>query len=129
MLKAFVTATGGYNSHLAREGCVISGSSTMWVSEVLSGDKVMYATDSSRVSSEGEGEDERPGRFKLWVAPPGKWHMEVNMGSQRMSATCDGDVIWRNYWLGPTPAKGPVRPLRRLLEVRGTGGRCGWVRG
>ena len=128
VLKAFVTATGGYNGHLAREGCVMSGSSTMWVSEVLSGDKVLFATDSSRVTSDGGGEDDRPGRFKLWVAPPGRWHLEVNMGSQQMSATCDGDFIWRNYWLGPTPAKGPVRPLRRLLEVRWDGRSCGLMR-
>jgi hypothetical protein len=33
-------------------------------------------------------------------------------------AGSDGRIVWRHTpWLGPHAAKGPVRPLRRALQV------------
>lgn len=60
---------------------------------------------------------ESKGRFQLWQMPPNAWHMEVAFGETKIRATCDGELVWRSCsWTNSSTAKGPVRPLRRVLE-------------
>ena len=45
--------------------------------------------------------------------------MELALGGSKVHAGCNGKLVWRHTpWLGAHTAKGPVRPLRRALQVR-----------
>ena len=59
------------------------------------------------------------GWFVLWQMMPDKWYMELALEDCTIQAGCDGKLVWRHApWLGVHAAKGPVRPLRRALQVR-----------
>ncbi|XVE74248.1 hypothetical protein DITRI_Ditri12bG0001700 [Diplodiscus trichospermus] len=57
------------------------------------------------------------GCFVLWQMLPGMWSLELVVGSNKVIAGSDGKTIWRHTsWLGTHAAKGPQRPLRRLIQ-------------
>ncbi|CAI6000067.1 unnamed protein product [Closterium sp. NIES-64] len=113
VLKKYIAASGGYNSHMAQQGSVISGHVTIWASEVVMGDKTVYAAPTAGARG---GADVAKGTFRVVQMPPNMWHVAVAMGDTRIDATCDGELVWRRSSWGPsTTAKGPVRPLRHLL--------------
>ncbi|CAI7875144.1 unnamed protein product, partial [Closterium sp. NIES-54] len=113
VLKKYIAASGGYNSHMAQQGSVISGHVTIWASEVVMGDKTVYAAP---IAGGRGGADVAKGTFRVVQMPPNMWHVAVAMGDTRIDATCDGELVWRRSSWGPsTTAKGPVRPLRHLL--------------
>lgn len=59
------------------------------------------------------------GWFVLWQMMPDKWHVELEIEGNSVQAGSDGKVVWRyTSWLGAHAAKGPVRPLRRAVQVR-----------
>jgi hypothetical protein len=59
-----------------------------------------------------------PGRFVLWQMAPEMWYIELAVGGSKVHAGCNGKLVWRHTpWLGAHAAKGPVRPLRRALQV------------
>ncbi|RLN30425.1 hypothetical protein C2845_PM05G03510 [Panicum miliaceum] len=61
-----------------------------------------------------------PGRFVLWQMAPEMWYIELAVGGSKVHAGCNGTLVWRHTpWLGAHAAKGPVRPLRRALQVNG----------
>lgn len=67
-----------------------------------------------RASSEAES-----GGFVLWQMAPDMWYVELAVGSSKVHAGCNGKLVWRHTpWLGAHAAKGPVRPLRRALQVK-----------
>jgi Protein of unknown function (DUF620) len=58
------------------------------------------------------------GRFVLWQMAPEMWYIELALGGSKVHAGCNGRLVWRHTpWLGAHAAKGPVRPLRRALQV------------
>jgi hypothetical protein len=47
------------------------------------------------------------------------WYVELSVGGSKVHAGCNGKLVWRHTpWLGAHTAKGPVRPLRRALQVK-----------
>lgn len=58
------------------------------------------------------------GWFVLWQMMPDKWYMELALEGSTVQAGSNGKLVWRyTPWLGAHAAKGPVRPLRRALQV------------
>lgn len=81
-------------------------------SEFETGSKGSKSKNNSSKSVESGG-------FVLWHMNPDMWYMELVLGGSKVLAGCDGKLVWRHTpWLGPHAAKGPVRPLRRALQVR-----------
>lgn len=59
------------------------------------------------------------GCFVLWQMLPGMWSLELVVGGNKVVAGSDGKTVWRHTpWLGTHAAKGPQRPLRRIIQVR-----------
>ncbi|KAJ6432358.1 hypothetical protein OIU84_019574 [Salix udensis] len=59
------------------------------------------------------------GCFVLWQMLPGMWSLELVVGENKVIAGSDGKTVWRHTpWLGTHAAKGPQRPLRRIIQVR-----------
>lgn len=50
---------------------------------------------------------------------PDMWYVELAVGGNKVRAGCNGKLVWRHTpWLGSHTSKGPVRPLRRGLQVK-----------
>lgn len=63
--------------------------------------------------------DADSGGFVLWQMNPDMWYVELAVGGSKVHAGCNGKLVWRHTpWLGAHSAKGPVRPLRRALQVK-----------
>ncbi|XWS10478.1 hypothetical protein CRYUN_Cryun39dG0083200 [Craigia yunnanensis] len=57
------------------------------------------------------------GCFVVWQMLPGMWSLELVVGGNKVIAGSDGKTIWRHKsWLGTHAAKGPQRPLRRIIQ-------------
>ncbi|KAJ0765570.1 hypothetical protein HanPI659440_Chr08g0304991 [Helianthus annuus] len=58
------------------------------------------------------------GCFVLWQMVPGMWSLELVLSSgNKVLAGSDGDTVWSHTpSLGKQIAKGPKRPLRRLIQ-------------
>lgn len=57
------------------------------------------------------------GCFVLWQMLPGMWSLELAVGGNKVIAGSDGKTVWRHTpWLGTHAAKGPQRPLRRIIQ-------------
>lgn len=58
------------------------------------------------------------GRFVLWQMHPGMWSLELVVGGHKVVAGSNGKAVWRHTpWLGTNAARGPQRPLRRIIQV------------
>ncbi|KAK9149964.1 hypothetical protein Syun_008273 [Stephania yunnanensis] len=94
--------------------------------------KNMYATGSVRMvcseteigwggkSSSGGGGNRGMGDsgcFVLWQMSPGMWSVELVVSGVKVVAGSNGKTVWRHMpWLGTHAAKGPQRPLRRIIQ-------------
>ncbi|KAJ4809364.1 DUF620 family protein (DUF620) [Rhynchospora pubera] len=85
--------------------------------------KSMYASGSMRLacgSGESEGHIKRAsetGCFVVWQKSPGRWLVELVVAGYRVVAGSDGKIVWRHLpWLGTHAARGPHRPLRRIIQ-------------
>ncbi|CAK8534650.1 unnamed protein product [Lathyrus sativus] len=57
------------------------------------------------------------GCFVLWQMLPGMWSLELVVGGHKIVAGSNGKTVWRHTpWLGTHAAKGPQRPLRRIIQ-------------
>ncbi|XWS16729.1 hypothetical protein CRYUN_Cryun33cG0003000 [Craigia yunnanensis] len=57
------------------------------------------------------------GCFVVWQLLPGMWSLELVVGGNKVIAGSDGKTVWRHTsWLGTHAAKGPQRPLRRIIQ-------------
>lgn len=57
------------------------------------------------------------GCFVLWQMTPGMWSLELVVGGNKVVAGSNGKIVWRHTpWLGTHAAKGPQRPLRRIIQ-------------
>ncbi|KAL0363071.1 UNVERIFIED_CONTAM: hypothetical protein Scaly_1262300 [Sesamum calycinum] len=62
------------------------------------------------------------GCFVLWQMSPGMWSLELAVGGHKVVAGSDGKIVWRHTpWLGTHAAKGPQRPLRRIIQGKTDG--------
>lgn len=85
--------------------------------EVSSGKGVKTMGRNTSSGSSGNGENVM-GCFVLWEMTPGMWSLELAVGGSKVLAGSDGKIVWRHTpWLGTHAAKGPQRPLRRLIQV------------
>lgn len=58
------------------------------------------------------------GCFVVWQMKPEMWSLELVVGGNKVIAGSDGKTVWRHTsWLGTHAAKGPQRPLRRIIQV------------
>lgn len=58
------------------------------------------------------------GCFVLWRMSPEMWSLELAVAGNKVIAGSDGKIVWRHTpWLGTHAAKGPHRPLRRIIQV------------
>lgn len=79
-------------------------------SDIETATKVIKSRSSSKVAESGS--------FVLWQMNPDMWYVELALGGSKVRAGCNGKLVWRHTpWLGAHCAKGPVRPLRRALQV------------
>ena len=84
----------------------------MLASDIETPNKVIKNRSSSK-SAESGG-------FVLWQMNPDMWYVELALGGSKVHAGSNGKLVWRHTpWLGAHAAKGPVRPLRRALQVSG----------
>jgi hypothetical protein len=68
------------------------------------------------------GRGAETGRFVLWQMAPGMWNLEMAVGGSKVHSGCNGTLVWRHTpsstgAAGARAARGPVRPLRRALQV------------
>ncbi|KAB1216854.1 hypothetical protein CJ030_MR4G014240 [Morella rubra] len=58
------------------------------------------------------------GCFVFWQMSPGNWSLDLVVGGNQVIAGSDGKIVWRHTpWLGTHAAKGPQRPLRRIIQL------------
>lgn len=92
------------------ENAYASGSVKMMTSCIQTDTKVLKSTNSANEAESGS--------FELWQMNPDMWYVELALGGSKVHAGCNGRLVWRHTpWLGAHAAKGPVRPLRRALQV------------
>lgn len=83
----------------------------MLASDIETATKVIKNKSSSKAAESGG--------FVLWQMNPDMWYVELALGGSKVRAGCNGKLVWRHTpWLGAHAAKGPVRPLRRALQVK-----------
>jgi hypothetical protein len=86
------------------------GKVRMIASEFETANRVIRSKNSSKAADSGG--------FVLWQMNPDMWYVELALGGSKVHAGCNGKLVWRHTpWLGAHAAKGPVRPLRRALQV------------
>uniref|UniRef100_A0A5B7CBZ0 C-type mannose receptor 2 n=1 Tax=Davidia involucrata TaxID=16924 RepID=A0A5B7CBZ0_DAVIN len=57
------------------------------------------------------------GCFVVWQMSPGMWSLELVVGGHKVVAGSNSKIVWRHTpWLGTHAAKGPQRPLRRIIQ-------------
>ncbi|XP_039140133.1 uncharacterized protein LOC120277380 [Dioscorea cayenensis subsp. rotundata] len=57
------------------------------------------------------------GCFVLWQMSPEMWLVDMVIGKCKVVAGSNGGVVWRHMpWLGAHAARGPPRPLRRIIQ-------------
>lgn len=57
------------------------------------------------------------GQFILWQMMPEMWDIELTLGRSKVHAGCNGQLVWHSTPCQGVADKGPVRPLRRALQV------------
>lgn len=86
--------------------------------EVSTGKGVKTLGRNTSGSGGGGNGDNIIGCFVLWQMSPGMWSLELAVGGSKVLAGSNGKIVWRHTpWLGTHAAKGPQRPLRRLIQV------------
>jgi hypothetical protein len=112
ILQQYTAASGGQKLHSSVQNGYVMGRIRTMASEFETGSKGSKSKNNSSKAVESGG-------FVLWHMNPDMWYMELVLGGSKVLAGCDGKLVWRHTpWLGPHAAKGPVRPLRRALQVR-----------
>ncbi|KAF7811052.1 uncharacterized protein G2W53_032028 [Senna tora] len=111
ILQQYTAASGGQKLQNSIRNAYAMGKVRMVASEFETATRVVRNRNASR-SAESGG-------FVLWQMNPDMWYVELAVGGSKVHAGCNGKVVWRHTpWLGAHTAKGPVRPLRRALQVR-----------
>jgi len=109
-LQQYLAASGGQRLLSSIRNAYAMGKVRMVATEFETGGRVVR----NRMAAQRA----EPGRFVLWQMVPEMWYIELAVGGSKVHAGCNGKLVWRHTpWLGAHAAKGPVRPLRRALQV------------
>lgn len=110
ILQQYMAASGGQKLQNSINNAYAMGKVRMIASEFETPNKVIKNKNSSKATESGG--------FVLWQMNPDMWYVELALGGSKVHAGCNGKIVWRHTpWLGAHAAKGPVRPLRRALQV------------
>ena len=110
ILQQYIAATGGQKFQNCIHNAYATGKVWMLAFDSETAAKAVKSRNSSRTTEAGG--------FVLWQMNPDMWYVEVALGGTKIHAGCNGKLVWRHTpWLGSHAAKGPVRPLRRALQV------------
>lgn len=110
ILQQYTAASGGQKLQNAIHNAYAMGKVRMIASEFETANRVIRSRNSSKAAESGG--------FVLWQMNPDMWYVELALGGSKVHAGCNGKLVWRHTpWLGAHAAKGPVRPLRRALQV------------
>ncbi|KAL3814292.1 hypothetical protein ACJIZ3_015560 [Penstemon smallii] len=111
ILQQFTAASGGQKVQNSIKNAYVMGKLKMVASEFENATKVVKNRNAARTAQSGG--------FVLWQMNPDMWYVELAVGGSKVHAGCNGKLVWRHTpWLGAHTAKGPVRPLRRALQVQ-----------
>ncbi|XAR48400.1 hypothetical protein NMG60_11031219 [Bertholletia excelsa] len=109
ILEQYTAACGGQKLLDLVHNAYAMGKVRMLASDIETPTKIIRNRNSSRAVE--------PGGFVLWQMNPDMWYVELALGGSKIHAGCNGKLVWRHTpWLGAHVAKGPVRPLRRVLQ-------------
>ncbi|XP_058072264.1 uncharacterized protein LOC131221131 isoform X2 [Magnolia sinica] len=109
ILQQYLAATGCLKLHKCMKSLYAAGTVKMVCceTEIASGKNVR------NVGTRG-GEN---GCFVVWQMSPGMWSVELVVAGSKVVAGSNGKIVWRHIpWLGTHAAKGPQRPLRRIIQ-------------
>lgn len=113
ILQQYMAASGGHRLLQSVRNAYAMGKVRMVASEFETATRVVK---NRGPSGRGAAAIEQGG-FVLWTMAPGMWYVELAVGGSKVHAGCNGRLVWRHTpWLGAHAAKGPVRPLRRVLQ-------------
>lgn len=109
ILQQYTAASGGQKLQNSIHNAYAMGKVKMLAAEFETANKVIKTRNSSKAAEGG---------FVLWQMNPDMWYVELALGGSKVHAGSNGNIVWRHTpWLGAHAAKGPVRPLRRALQV------------
>ncbi|KAL6657669.1 hypothetical protein ACP70R_005449 [Stipagrostis hirtigluma subsp. patula] len=113
ILHQYTAASGGYKLLQSVRNAYAMGKVRMVASEFETATRVVK---NRGPSGRGAAAVEQGG-FVLWQMAPDMWYVELAVGGSKVHAGSNGRLVWRHTpWLGAHAAKGPVRPLRRVLQ-------------
>lgn len=113
IVHQYLAAAGCLKQRQCRKSMYVAGSVKMVFCETESGG----LGKTVRNAAGGKGKCRESGCFVLWQMSPGVWSVELVVAGYKVAAGCDGKVVWRHLpWLGLSAAKGPQRPLRRIIQ-------------
>ncbi|BAT02437.1 uncharacterized protein [Oryza sativa Japonica Group] len=113
ILQQYMAASGGYRLLQSVRNAYAMGKVRMVASEFETATRVVK---NRGPSGRGAASVEQGG-FVLWQMAPDMWYVELAVGGSKVHAGSNGRLVWRHTpWLGAHAAKGPVRPLRRVLQ-------------
>eukprot|EP00249_Psilotum_nudum_P018685 c26918_g1_i1 orf=3-1190(-) len=109
IVQQYIAATGGSKLHSTIKNSYALGKVKMLTSEFETPTKLVKPRNLSKAAETGG--------FVLWQMIPDMWYVEMAVGGIKVHAGSNGKLVWRHTpWLGSHASKGPVRPLRRLLQ-------------
>ncbi|KAK7310818.1 hypothetical protein RJT34_08567 [Clitoria ternatea] len=109
ILQQYIAASGGQKIQNSITNAYAMGKVRMIASQFETANKVVRTRNSSK--------DAESGGFVLWQMKPDMWYVELALGGSKVHAGSNGKLVWRHTpWLGAHAAKGPVRPLRRVIQ-------------
>ncbi|KAL5678178.1 hypothetical protein ACJX0J_014309, partial [Zea mays] len=113
ILHQYTAASGGYKLLQSVRNAYAMGKVRMVASEFETATRVVK---NRGPSGRGAAAVEQGG-FVLWQMARDMWYVELAVGGSKVHAGSNGRLVWRHTpWLGAHAAKGPVRPLRRVLQ-------------
>lgn len=109
IIQQYLAATGCSKQQTCAKNMYTSG-----VVKLIRCETEISSGKSVRTTGSRSGEN---GCFVMWQMYPGMWSLELSVAGNKVVAGSDGNIAWRHTpWLGTHAAKGPQRPLRRIIQ-------------
>ncbi|XP_073313722.1 uncharacterized protein [Primulina huaijiensis] len=109
IIHQYLAATGCSKQQTCAKNMYTSG-----VVKLIRCETEISSGKSVRTMGSRSGEN---GCFVMWQMSPGMWSLELAVAGNKVVAGSDGNIAWRHTpWLGTHAAKGPQRPLRRIIQ-------------
>ncbi|KZV32906.1 C-type mannose receptor 2 [Dorcoceras hygrometricum] len=109
IIQQYLAATGCSKQQTCAKNMYTSG-----VVKLIRCETEISSGKSVRTMGSRSGEN---GCFVMWQMSPGMWSLELSVAGNKVVAGSDGNIAWRHTpWLGTHAAKGPQRPLRRIIQ-------------